>query len=142
MGSANTLEIEPPGNKLVKRSDNNNEQMDSVDNMSKSFNQSALAGVNLSIKTKLNSDNPAIRGSQTSSHAAHSKQMAHVTKNERVASGNIDTIPTNPSSRPQPMTSVADNTKLPLHPSRQLRSGSKITRSVNNKQVKMRQSGV
>jgi len=115
--------------------------MDSVDNMNKSFNQSALAGVNLSIKTKLNSDNPAIRGSQTSSHAAHSKQLGHATRNE-MASGTLDTIPTNPSARPQPTTTVTDNSKLPLHPNRQLRSGSKITRSVNNKHVKMRQSGV
>ena len=48
-----------------------------VDNLMKSFNQSALQseltskpnGVNLTIKTKLNSENPNIRGSQTSSHA-------------------------------------------------------------------------
>jgi len=119
MGSANTLEIEPNGVILGKRSDvNKNDQIDSVDNMVKSFNQSALAGVNLSIKTKLNSENPAIRGSQTSSHAAHSKQMAHGAKNDRVASGTIETIPTNPSARPQPTSTVTENAKLPLHPNR------------------------
>ena len=78
MGSANTLEIEHNGVILGQRSDAyKKDQIDSVDGISKSYNQSALAGVNLSIKTKLNSENPAIRGSQTSSHAAHSKQMAH-----------------------------------------------------------------
>lgn len=85
--------------------------------MNKSFNQSALAGVNLSIKTKLNSENPAIRGSQTSSHATHSKQMVNMSKNG-VASGAIDTIPTNPSTRAQAINNTVDSTKLPLHPNR------------------------
>lgn len=48
MGSANTLEIEPNSVKKHQRSDvNKQDQIDSVDNMNKSFNQSALAGVNL-----------------------------------------------------------------------------------------------